>query len=141
MRVTSINFLLTKSIHNREKGLWKLIKWSQKENDLIFCQILSMNSLEKCIAICLVNLNLDIGVLKVWMFCDCTFLPAAAGVGYPLLGEVCYLNCRKCYFNVISISWMHQKKVKIGIEKSYVWCMFFKFSWSYGEKMSLLSKA
>ena len=45
---------------SRDK-LWELIKWSQREKSLIFYQILSTNSLRKCIEISLENLYVDIG--------------------------------------------------------------------------------
>ena len=63
--VTNINFLLTISIDCQEQSLWELIKWSQREKSLIFYQILSTNSLRKCIEISLENLYVDIGAKRV----------------------------------------------------------------------------
>ena len=49
--VTNINVLLTIFIYCQERRLWELIKWSPKENALIFYHILSTHSLTKCIEI------------------------------------------------------------------------------------------
>ena len=49
------------SIDCQEQSLWELIKWSQSEKSLIFYQILSTNSIRKCIEISLENLYVDIG--------------------------------------------------------------------------------
>ena len=53
-RAININFLITILIHNQEKKLWELMKWSPLQNALIF--INSTNSLKKCIEISLKNL-------------------------------------------------------------------------------------
>ena len=53
--VTNINFLPTISIPCQEIRLWESVKWSLRENALIFYQILSTTSLKKCIEISLEN--------------------------------------------------------------------------------------
>ena len=40
------------------------LSYEQRENDLVFYQILSSNSLRKCMEIGLKNLNVDIGGLR-----------------------------------------------------------------------------
>ena len=53
------------SIYCQEQSLWEFIKWSQREKSLIFYQILSTNSLRKCIETSLENLYVDIGAKRV----------------------------------------------------------------------------
>ena len=48
-------------IDYHEQRLWELTKWSQIEKYLICYQILSTNSLRKCMEISLENLYVDIG--------------------------------------------------------------------------------
>ena len=53
------------SIQCQEQSLGELIKWSRREKSLIFSQILSTNSLRKCMEIGLENLYVDIGSPKI----------------------------------------------------------------------------
>ena len=71
------------SIQCQEIGLWELIKDHQRENALIFYQILLTHSLKKYIRIRVENLYVDIGVYRVWynthlfpygFICYCLFL-------------------------------------------------------------------
>ena len=52
-RVTYISLLLIISLHHQEKGYDKKKNGHQRENALIFYQILSTNSLWKCMEISL----------------------------------------------------------------------------------------
>ena len=58
-RVTNINFLLTKSVHDQEKRLWELIKinGNQRRNALMFYQICSIISSRKWMEINLENFS------------------------------------------------------------------------------------
>ena len=58
--VTNINFLLTISVHHQEIRLCELINDHERENALIFYQILSTNSLRECIEISLENLFVEL---------------------------------------------------------------------------------
>ena len=58
---TNINFLLTISIDCQEQSLGELINWLQRDQSLIFYQILSTNFFRKCMEISLENLYVDIG--------------------------------------------------------------------------------
>ena len=60
-RKTNINFLRIILIYNQEKSYEYLLNYHQRENALIFYQILFTNSLRKCMEISVENLFVDIG--------------------------------------------------------------------------------
>lgn len=49
--VTNVNILPTIAIHNQERELWELMKWSSWRICSYFYQILATNSLRKCLEI------------------------------------------------------------------------------------------
>ena len=59
--VTEIKFLIAISIHRQEISYVNLLNDHQRENGLIYYQILSTNSLRKCMEISLENLYVDTG--------------------------------------------------------------------------------
>ena len=59
--VTNINFLLTISIDCQEQSLGELMNWLQRDQTLIFYQILPTDFLRKCMEISMENLYADIG--------------------------------------------------------------------------------
>ena len=63
--VININFLQTISINSQEIRLWELINDHQRENNLIYYQILSTYTLRKSIETSLENLYVDTGASRV----------------------------------------------------------------------------